>query len=197
MEYKFNTKFKIGEVLYTLINKKITKVEINNIEREFDIDIDDFEIEASLDKVNKYQGKDTKNVINSIMPYDTENCIEFNSSYLLGFTSEKRDLNVIDLQEKIGYTVKAPKWGIAYKFPALVSYTKLLDIKFTVGRTGQVVPNAILEPVMIAGSLVQRATLNNEDFVVSKDIRIGDIVVVRKITLDIKFFCGIFNFFYH
>ena len=77
------------------------EVEINNIEREFDIDIDDFEIEASLDKVNKYQGKDTKNVINSIMPYDTENCIEFNSSYLLGFTSEKRDLNVIDLQEKI------------------------------------------------------------------------------------------------
>lgn len=83
-------------------------------------------------------------------------------------------------QKLIGATVKSPRWAIAYKFPALEVETKLIDIKFTVGRTGNITPNAILEPVMIAGSLVQRATLNNEDFVVSKDIRIGDIVVVRK-----------------
>lgn len=89
-------------------------------------------------------------------------------------------VNEFDLYEKIGYTVKAPKWGIAYKFPALEVETKLLDIIYTVGRTGNITPNAVLEPVFISGSLVQRATLNNEDFCTEKDIRIGDYVVVRK-----------------
>lgn len=89
-------------------------------------------------------------------------------------------VNEFAFQTIIGSTAKSPRWAIAYKFPALEVETKLLDIKFTVGRTGNITPNAILEPVMIAGSLVQRATLNNEDFVTSKDIRIGDIVSVRK-----------------
>lgn len=89
-------------------------------------------------------------------------------------------VNEIYLHEQIGSTAKSPKWAIAYKFPAIEVETKLVDIKFTVGRTGCITPNAVLEPVMIAGSLVQRATLNNEDFVVSRDIRIGDIVSVRK-----------------
>jgi len=89
-------------------------------------------------------------------------------------------VNEFSLQEEIGYTVKAPKWGIAYKFPAEEVETKLLDIIYTVGRTGNITPNAVLEPVFISGSLVQRATLNNEDFCKAKDIRIGDYVVVRK-----------------
>lgn len=89
-------------------------------------------------------------------------------------------VNEFNLQEEIGYTVKAPKWGIAYKFPAEEVETKLLDIIYTVGRTGNITPNAVLEPVFISGSLVQRATLNNEDFCIEKDIRIGDFVVVRK-----------------
>lgn len=83
-------------------------------------------------------------------------------------------------QKLIGTTTKSPRWAIAYKFPALEVETKLLDIKFTVGRTGNITPNAVLTPVMIAGSLVQRATLNNEDFITTRDIRIGDIVSVRK-----------------
>ena len=89
-------------------------------------------------------------------------------------------VNEFSLQEEIGYTVKAPKWGIAYKFPAEEVETKLLDIIYTVGRTGNITPNAVLEPVFISGSLVKRATLNNEDFCKDKDIRIGDYVVVRK-----------------
>ena len=89
-------------------------------------------------------------------------------------------VNEFNLQEEIGYTVKAPKWGIAYKFPAEEVETKLLDIIYTVGRTGNITPNAVLEPVFISGSLVQRATLNNEDFCTEKDIRVGDYVVVRK-----------------
>lgn len=89
-------------------------------------------------------------------------------------------VNEFAFQKVIGSTTKSPRWAIAYKFPALEVETQLLDIKFTVGRTGNITPNAVLKPVMIAGSLVQRATLNNEDFVVSKDIRVGDYVLVRK-----------------
>lgn len=89
-------------------------------------------------------------------------------------------VNDFSMQERIGYTVKSPKWAVAYKFPAIEVETKMLDIIFTVGRTGNITPNAVLEPVMIAGSLVQRATLNNEDFITERDIRIGDYVLVRK-----------------
>lgn len=89
-------------------------------------------------------------------------------------------VNEFTIQEEIGYTVKSPKWAIAYKFAPLEVSTKLLDIIFTVGRTGTINPTAVLEPVMIDGSLVQRATLNNEDFITDRDIRIGDYVIVRK-----------------
>ena len=88
--------------------------------------------------------------------------------------------NDFSMQEEIGYTVRTPKWGIAFKFPAVIVETKINDIKFTVGRTGNITPLAILEPVMIAGSLVSRATLHNEDFCQARDIRIGDYVSVRK-----------------
>jgi len=89
-------------------------------------------------------------------------------------------VNNIEQQEHLGYTAKVPKWAIAYKFPAEEVVTKLKDIIFTIGRTGQITPNAVLEPVRVAGSTVQRATLHNEDNVKNKDIRIGDYVVVRK-----------------
>ena len=89
-------------------------------------------------------------------------------------------VNDIYMQQKLGYTSKYPKWCIAYKFPAETVYTKLIDIIFTVGRTGQITPNAVLEPVIVAGSTVKRATLHNEDNIMNKDIRIGDIVSVYK-----------------
>lgn len=89
-------------------------------------------------------------------------------------------VNDIKLHELIGYTMKTPKWAIAYKFPAKEVKTRLKDIVFTVGRTGKITPNAVLEPTFVAGSTVSRATLHNEDFVLSKDIRIGDNVMIRK-----------------
>lgn len=89
-------------------------------------------------------------------------------------------VNDIMMQEALGYTARSPKWATAYKFPAAKVTTKLIDIKFTVGRTGKITPNAILEPVKVAGSTVRKATLHNEDYVLSKDIRIGDIVVIQK-----------------
>lgn len=89
-------------------------------------------------------------------------------------------VNEFDLYDLIGYTVKTPKWAIAYKFPAEIVTTRLNNIIYTVGRTGIITPNAVLDPVYIAGTRVSRATLNNEDFIISRDIRIGDFVKVRK-----------------
>lgn len=89
-------------------------------------------------------------------------------------------LNDINDQTSLGFTAKYPKWATAYKFPAEEVTTKLKDIIFTVGRTGQITPNAILEPVLVSGSMVGRATLHNEDFVKDLDLRIGDMVNIRK-----------------
>ena len=84
------------------------------------------------------------------------------------------------LYDKLGYTAKTPRWAIAYKFPPEEVITKLEDIIFTVGRTGKITPNAVLSPVRVSGSVVQRATLHNEDFIKEKDLKIGDFVIIRK-----------------
>ena len=89
-------------------------------------------------------------------------------------------VNGIKDQQKLGFTAKYPKWATAYKFPATQVLTKLKDIIFTVGRTGQITPNAVLDPVIVAGSTISRATLHNEDYVNEKDLKIGDIVSIRK-----------------
>lgn len=83
-------------------------------------------------------------------------------------------------QAHLGTTIKVPRWAIAYKFPAEEVVTKLLDIVLTVGRTGRITPNAVLEPVRVAGTTVSAAQLHNEDMIKEKDIRIHDDVVVRK-----------------
>ena len=83
-------------------------------------------------------------------------------------------------QEQLGTTAKSPRWAIAYKFPAEEVLTRLIDIELSVGRTGVVTPTAILEPVQVAGTTVQRASLHNEDLIKEKDIRIGDYVIIRK-----------------
>jgi DNA ligase (NAD+) len=85
-----------------------------------------------------------------------------------------------DQQKKLGYTVKSPRWAIAYKFPAEEVETKLIDVELSVGRTGVVTPTAILEPVRVAGTTVQRASLHNEDLIKEKDIRVGDFVIIKK-----------------
>ena len=89
-------------------------------------------------------------------------------------------VNDLNDEETIGYTSRVPKWGIAYKFPAKEVLTTLKEIKFTVGRTGKITPNAIFDPVHVAGSLVSKATLHNEDYCIQKDVRVGDIISIRK-----------------
>ena len=112
-------------------------------------------------------------------------------SYVKEYTLKRNDLpydidgivlkvNDFSMHDTLGYTAKTPKWAIAYKFPPEEVQTKLLNIVYTVGRTGKITPNAVLEPVRVAGSLVQRATLHNEDFIKDKDLKIGDTVILRK-----------------
>ena len=123
----------------------------------------------------------------SRLVHDVDGILEFIREY-----TEKRNnlpyeidgivikVNDIRMQQELGATVKYPRWATAYKFPAEEVLTKLVDIKFTVGRTGQVTPNAVLEPVLVMGSTIRRATLHNEDYCRALDLRIGDIVSIKK-----------------
>jgi DNA ligase (NAD+) len=89
-------------------------------------------------------------------------------------------VNNFRYREVLGNTSKSPRWAIAYKFPAEQKETVIRDIIIQVGRTGVLTPTAVFDPVPIAGTIVSRATLHNEDYINSKDIRIGDIVVIQK-----------------
>ncbi len=89
-------------------------------------------------------------------------------------------VNDLHAREVLGSTSKCPRWAVAFKFPAEIKKTKLLDIIVQVGRTGKITPNAVLEPVRVAGSLVSRTTLHNLDFIQEREIMIGDNVYVRK-----------------
>ena len=84
----------------------------------------------------------------------------------------------IAAQKALGYTVKAPRWMVAYKFPAVEKQTRIKDVLFQVGRTGVVTPVAVLEPVEVEGVIVERATLNNFDYIEKMDVRIGDMVTL-------------------
>lgn len=117
-------------------------------------------IDEIIDFIEEYSKKRVE------LPYDID-----------GIVIKVNDLN---MQKELGYTAKYPRWAIAYKFPAEEVLTKLKDIIFTVGRTGKITPNAVLEPVIVMGSTIRRATLHNEDYVLNKGLKIGDIVSIRK-----------------
>ncbi len=118
------------------------------------------DVNGILDFINE------KGSIRSSLPYDIDGVVI--------------KVNDISIQKKLGFTAKYPKWATAYKFPAEEVLTKLTDIVFTVGRTGQITPNAVLEPVIVQGSTIRRATLHNEQYVLDKELKIGDIVSIRK-----------------
>ena len=89
-------------------------------------------------------------------------------------------VNSLEDEAKLGFTERVPRWGIAYKFPAEEVLTTLKEIKFTVGRTGKITPNALFSPVHVAGSVISKATLHNEDYCLDKDVRVGDVISIRK-----------------
>ena len=119
-----------------------------------------FGINTLIEQINNYD------ILRKTLPYDTDGVVI--------------KVNEFELYGTIGYTSKFPKWATAYKFQAEQVETLLKDITFQIGRTGVVTPVAELEPVFISGSTVARATLHNEDYVLEKDIRIGDTVLVHK-----------------
>lgn len=160
---------KLDQFAYTVVNPQLyginTQMEALNYLRDLGFSVNPYHRHC----------KNIEEVINVINEYDN---LRKELDYATDGIVVK--VNEMDLYDTIGYTVKVPKWAVAYKFPAEVVTTKLNDIIFTVGRTGKIIPNAVLDPVYIAGTVVSRATLNNEDFIVSRDIRIGDYVRVRK-----------------
>jgi DNA ligase (NAD+) len=119
-----------------------------------------------------------KNIDNAIEEIDNINKKRSEMSFEIDGAVIK--INSLKQREYLGETTKNPKWAVAYKYPAEKKITKILDIYLNVGRTGVLTPNALLESVNIAGTTVRRATLHNIDFIESKDIRIGDTVVVQK-----------------
>ena len=117
-------------------------------------------IDEIVDYINEYAEK------RASLPYDIDGVVI--------------KVNDLETQKKLGFTSKYPKWAIAYKFPAEEVLTKLNDIIFTVGRTGKITPNAVLDPVIIMGSSIRRATLHNEDNIKLLDLKIGDMVILHK-----------------
>ena len=89
-------------------------------------------------------------------------------------------VNDLNLQDELGFTVKAPRWAIAYKFPPEEAETVIRDIEWTVGRTGVVTPTAVMDPVVVAGTTVSRASLHNMDYIEAKDLRLNDHVLIYK-----------------
>ena len=119
------------------------------------------------------------------------NSIEEVIEYCQGWVNRRNELsydidglvvkvNSLKAREELGTTAKSPRWAIAYKFPAEQKPTTIKDIFLRVGRTGVLTPTALLDPVHLAGTTVTKATLHNEDFILSKDIRVGDKVIVKK-----------------
>lgn len=154
--------------IYAIVNQDaFAKTQEETLKRLSDLG---FKVNPNYKKVFGTQSLvetiDQYDKIRKRLPYDTDGIVI--------------KVNEYDLYEEIGYTSKFPKWATAYKFQAERVLTTLKDITFQVGRTGVITPVAELEPVLISGSMVARATLHNEDYIKAKDIRIGDFVFVHK-----------------
>lgn len=117
-------------------------------------------IDEILDYINEWTAKREE------LPYDIDGIVI--------------KVNDIHMQRELGFTAKYPRWVIAYKFPAEDVKTRLTDIVCTVGRTGQITPNAIFDPVKVMGSTIRRATLHNGDYIKEKNLKIGDNIFVHK-----------------
>ena len=111
---------------------------------------------------------------------DIDNLAHLRSSLPYEIDGVVLKVNDLTDEARLGTTVRVPRWGIAYKFPAEEVLTTLNEIKFTIGRTGKITPNAIFSPVHVAGSLISKATLHNEDYCLDKDVRVGDTISIHK-----------------
>ena len=164
----------------------------SNISKERELDIYLYHIPQTKFKTNYENLEYLKKLGIPVNPYfRLKENIDDVISYINEWTKKRNSLpyeidgivikvnNIAD-QKLLGNTTKNPKWSTAYKFPAEEAITKLTDIIFTVGRTGQITPNAVLDPVKVAGSTIRRATLHNESFIKDRNLLINDYVYIRK-----------------
>jgi len=167
LDSKITAKRRLSAFIYSIVGDDsiISQENALNTAKEYNLPVNpNFKLCKNIDKVIDYINYWTEHKKN--LPYDIDGIVIKVNSY--------------STQEEVGYTQKSPRWATAYKFPEEELATKLLDVELSVGRTGIITPVAILDPIVISGSTVSKASLHNKDIIEELDIHIGDMVVVKK-----------------
>ena len=167
LDSKITAKRRLSAFIYSIVGDDsiVSQENALNTAKEYELPVNpNFKLCKSIDEVIDYINYWTEH--KQDLPYDIDGIVIKVNSY--------------NLQEEIGYTQKSPRWATAYKFPEEELATKLLDVELSVGRTGIITPVAILDPIVISGSTVSKASLHNKDIIDELDIHIGDMVVVKK-----------------
>ena len=167
LDSKITAKRRLSAFIYSIVgdNSIVSQENALNTAKEYNLPVNpNFKLCKNIDEVIDYINYWTEHKKN--LPYDIDGIVIKVNSY--------------STQEEVGYTQKSPRWATAYKFPEEELATKLLDVELSVGRTGIITPVAILDPIVISGSTVSKASLHNKDIIEELDIHIGDMVVVKK-----------------
>ena len=167
LDSKITAKRRLSTFIYSIVGDDsiISQENALNTAKEYNLPVNpNFKLCKNIDEVIDYINYWTEHKKN--LPYDIDGIVIKVNSY--------------STQEEVGYTQKSPRWATAYKFPEEELATKLLDVELSVGRTGIITPVAILDPIVISGSTVSKASLHNKDIIEELDIHIGDMVVVKK-----------------
>lgn len=167
LDSKITAKRRLSAFIYSIVGDEsiVSQENALNTAKEYNLPVNpNFKLCKNIDEVIDYINYWTENKKN--LPYDIDGIVIKVNSY--------------STQEEVGYTQKSPRWATAYKFPEEELATKLLDVELSVGRTGIITPVAILDPIVISGSTVSKASLHNKDIIDELDIHIGDMVVVKK-----------------
>ena len=167
LDSKITAKRRLSAFIYSIVGDDsiVSQENALNTAKEYNLPVNpNFKLCKSIDEVIDYINYWTEHKKN--LPYDIDGIVIKVNSY--------------STQEEVGYTQKSPRWATAYKFPEEELATKLLDVELSVGRTGIITPVAILDPIVISGSTVSKASLHNKDIIDELDIHIGDMVVIKK-----------------
>lgn len=167
LDSKITAKRRLSAFIYSIVGDDsiVSQENALNIAKEYNLPVNpNFKLCKNIDDVIEYINYWTEH--KKDLPYDIDGIVIKVNSY--------------DTQEEVGYTQKSPRWATAYKFPEEELATKLLGVELSVGRTGIITPVAILDPIVISGSTVSKASLHNKDIIDELDIHIGDMVVVKK-----------------
>ena len=167
LDSKITAKRRLSAFIYSIVGDDsiVSQENALNTAKEYNLPVNpNFKLCKNIDEVIEYINYWTDH--KKDLPYDIDGIVIKVNSY--------------DTQEEVGYTQKSPRWATAYIFPEEELATKLLDVELSVGRTGIITPVAILDPIVISGSTVSKASLHNKDIIDELDIHIGDMVVVKK-----------------